>query len=79
MSPGIGLMKRRLETEESAVSLAISGIVKKFNAESNEIQSLETKYDDDTGDWYVALGWKEKKAIVRMDSVQATILEINEI
>jgi len=79
MSPGIGLMKRRLETEESAVSLAISGITKKFNVPANEIQSLETKYDDDTGDWYVALGWKEKKAIVRMDSVQATILEINEI
>jgi len=79
MSPGIGLMNRRLETKESAISLAISGIVKKFNTESNEIQSLETKYDDDTGDWYVALGWKEKKAIVRMDSVQATILEINEI
>ena len=79
MSPGIGLMNRRLETKESAISLAISGIVKKFNAESNEIQSLETKYDDDTGDWYVALGWKDKKAIIRMDSVQATILEINEI
>ena len=79
MSPGIGLMNRRLETNESAISLAISGIVKKFNTKSNEIQSLETKYDDDTGDWYVALGWKEKKAIVRMDSVQATILEINEI
>ena len=79
MSPGIGLMNRRLETKKSAISLAISGIVKKFNTESNEIQSLETKYDDDSGDWYVALGWKEKKAIVRMDSVQATILEINEI
>jgi hypothetical protein len=25
------------------------------------------------------LGWKDKKAIIRMDSVQATILEINEI
>jgi len=79
MSPVIGLMKRRLETKESAVSLAISGITKKFNVPANEIQSLETKYDDDSGDWYVALGWKEKKAIVRMDSVQATILEINEI
>jgi len=79
MNPGIGLMNRRLETKESAISLAISGIVKKFNTESNEIQSLETKYDDDTGDWYVALGWKDKKAIIRMDSVQATILEINEI
>jgi len=79
MSPGIGLMNRRLETEESAISLAISGITKKINAQVNEIQCLETKYDDDSGDWYVALGWKEKKAIVRMDSVQATILEINEI
>jgi hypothetical protein len=79
MNPGIGLMNRRLETKESAISLAISGIVKKFNTKSNEIQSLETKYDDDTGDWYVALGWKDKKAIIRMDSVQATILEINEI
>ena len=79
MSPGIGLMNRRLETKESAISLAISGIVKKFNTKSNEIQSLETKYDDDTGDWYVALGWKDKKAIIRMDSVQAVILEITEI
>ena len=79
MSPGIGLMNRRLETEKSAVSLAISGITKKFNVQANEIQSLETKYDDDSGDWYVALGWKDKKAIIKMDSVQAIILEINEI
>ena len=79
MSPGIGLMKRRLETEESALSLAISGITKKFKVRTNEIQSLETKYDDDSGDWYVALGWKDKNAIIRMDSVLATILEINEI
>ena len=79
MSPGIGLMKRRLETEESAISLAISGITKKFKVQTNEIQCLETKYDDDSGDWYVALGWNDKKVIVRMDSVQATILEINEI
>ncbi len=79
MNPGIGLMKRRLETEESAISLATSGITKKFKIQANEIQSLETKYNDDSGDWYVALGWKGKKAIVRMDSVQATILEINEI
>ena len=79
MSPGIGLMNRRLETKESAISLAISGIVKKFNAESNEIQSLETKYDDDSGDWYVALGWKNKRVIVKMDSVLAVITEIKEI
>jgi len=79
MSPGIGLMKRRLETEESAISLAISGITKKFKVKPNEIECLETKYDDDSGDWYVALGWKDKKAVIKMDSVQAVILEINEI
>ena len=79
MSPGIGLMNRRLETQESAISLAVAGITKKFNVNANEIKTLETKYDDDSGDWYVALGWKDKKAIVRMDSVKATILEINEI
>ena len=79
MNPGIGLMKRRLETEESAISLAVSGITKKFKVQTNEIQSLETKYDDDSGDWYVALGWDEKKAIVKMDSVQGTISEIKEI
>ena len=79
MSPGIGLMKRRLETEEAAISLAISGITKKFKVRTNEIQSLETKYDDDSGDWYVALGWKKKRAIVKMDSVLAIITEIKEI
>ena len=79
MSPGIGLMNRRLETKESAISLAISGITKKFNAQSNEIQCLETKYDDDSGDWYVALEWNKKRAIVKMDSVLANITEIKEI
>ena len=79
MNPGIGLMKRRLETEESAISLAISGITKKFKVQANEIQSLETKYDDDSGDWYVALGWKNKRVVVKMDSVLATITEIKEI
>ena len=79
MSPGIGLMNRRLETEKSAISLAISGIAKKFDVQSNQIQSLETKYDNDSGDWYVALGWEEKRAIVKMDSVLATIIEIKEI
>ena len=79
MSPGIGLMKRRLETKESAISLAISEITKKFKVQANEIQSLETKYDDDSGDWYVALGWNNKRVIVKMDSVLATITEIKEI
>jgi len=79
MSPGIGLMKRRLETEESAVSLAVSGITKKFKVHTDEIQNLETKYDNDSGDWYVALGWQDKKAVIRMDSVLAKILDIKEI
>ena len=79
MNPGIGLMKRRLETEESAISLAISGITKKFKVQTNEIQSLETKYDDDSGDWYVALGWKNKRVVVKMDSVLAVIIEIKKI
>ena len=79
MSPGIGLMKRRLEKEKDAIALAISGIIKKYKVSSNEISTLETKYDENAGDWYVALGWDDKKAIVKMDSVQGTITEIKEI
>ena len=79
MSPGIGLMKRRLEKETDAVALAVSGIAKKYDVKPESIQTLETKYHDDAGDWYVALGWGEKKAIIKMDSVQGTITEIKEI
>ena len=79
MNPGIGLMKRRLEKEKDAISLAISGIVKKYDLATDQISTLETKYDDDSGDWYVALGWENKKAIIKMDSVQGTITEIKEI
>ena len=79
MSPGIGLMDRRLKTEKDAVSLAMSGIIKKYVVESKIITTLETKYDEDAGDWYVALGWDDKRAIIKMDSVQATIIEIKEI
>ena len=79
MSPGIGLMDRRLKTEKDAVSLAMSGVLKKYKTESETIKTLETKYDDDAGDWYVALGWEEKRAIVKMDSVLAEIIEIKEI
>ena len=79
MNPGIGLMKRRLEKESDAISLAKSGVIKKFKVEPDKIKTLETKYDDDAGDWYVALGWDEKKVIVKMDSVHATITEIKEI
>jgi hypothetical protein len=72
-------MDRRLKTEKNAISLAISGVLKNYKTTAEKIKTLETKYDDDSGDWYVALGWKDKKAVIRMDSVQATILEINEI
>jgi len=79
MSPGIGLMKRRLEKEKDAIALAISGIAKKYNTSTDQIKTLETKYDDDAGDWYVALGWEEKRAVIKMDSVQGIIIEIKEI
>jgi len=79
MSPGIGLMDRRLKTEKDAISLAMSGILKEYKTEFEKIETLETKYDDDAGDWYVALGWEEKRAIVKMDSVLAKITEIKEI
>ncbi len=79
MSPGIGLMKRRLEKEKDAIELAISGIIKNYKIAEDKITTLETKYDDNLGDWYVALGWDDKKAIVKMDSVQGIITEIKEI
>ena len=79
MSPVIGLMDRRLKTEKDAISLATSGILKNYKLKDVKIKTLETKYDNDAGDWYVALGWNEKRAIIRMDSVQATITEIKEI
>jgi len=79
MSPGIGLMKRRLEKEKDAISLAVSGIAKKYNIPVDQIKTLETKYGEDAGDWYVALGWENKRAIIKMDSVQGKITEIKEI
>ncbi|MEM3063986.1 MAG: hypothetical protein QW177_01275 [Candidatus Nitrosotenuis sp.] len=79
MTPGIGLMKKRLETERQAVSLAVSGIAKKYNVEPSGIKTLETQYDGESGDWYVALEFLDKRAVVKMDSVHATITEIKEI
>ena len=72
-------MKRRLEKEKDAIALAVSGIAKKYDVKPDTIKTLETKYHDDAGDWYVALGWDEKKAIIQMDSVLGTITEIKEI
>ena len=57
----------------------MSGIIKKYKANSDYLETLETKYDDDAGDWYVALGWEDKRAIIKMDSVLAKITEIKEI
>ena len=79
MTPGIGLMKRRLEKEKDAIALATSGIIKTYNVKEDQIKTLETKYDNDGGDWYVALGFNDKKTIVKMDSVKGTISEIKEI
>jgi hypothetical protein len=79
MTPGIGLMKRRLEKEKDAIALATSGILKKYEVKPENLKVLETKYHDDAGDWYVALGWDEKKAIIKMDSVLGVITEIKEI
>jgi len=79
MSPGIGLMDRRLKTEKDAISLATSVILKEYKTQLDKIKTLETKYDDDAGDWYVALGWEDKRAIIKMDSVLAKITEIKEI
>ena len=79
MNPGIGLMDRRLKTKKNAISHATSGVLKKYKVTASSIEILETKYDNDAGDWYVALGWKDKRVIVKMDSVLATITEIKEI
>lgn len=79
MNPGIGLMKRRLEKEEDAVALAVSHVCKAYGAASGSVETLETKYHADAGDWYVALGWPQKRAVIRMDSVMATVTDVKEI
>ncbi len=79
MSPGIGLMKRRIEDEKSAVSLAISHVSKKYKIEPKDINVLETKFHADAGDWYVALGWEKKQVVVQMDSVLGNVTEVKEI
>ena len=41
MSPGIGLMDRRLKTEKDAISLAMSGILKEYKTESEKIKTFK--------------------------------------
>ena len=79
MNPGIGLMKRRLEKEEDAVALAVSHVCKAYGIAPGSVETLETKYHADAGDWYVALGWPQKRAVIRMDSVMATVTDVKEI
>ena len=43
MSPGIGLMKRRLEKEKDAIALAVSGIAKKYDAKPEDIKTSRNK------------------------------------
>ena len=80
VSPGIGMMKRRIETRESAVSLAVSAVSKRHPDAGGQFKTLETLYHEDSGDWYVALGWDggRKKAVVRMDSVLGTVTDVSE-
>ncbi len=86
--PGIGLIKRRLETEAQAVALATSHILKERSQAGGEgkkegpagaVSTLETKYDADSGDWYVALGWDGKRAVIRMDSILGTVTDVREV
>lgn len=79
MSPGIGMMKRRLEKEQDAVALAVSHVCKEYGTAPDSVETLETKYHAEAGDWYVALGWPQKRAVVRMDSVMATVTQVSEI
>jgi len=71
--------EKKIRKRKDAVALAISGIAKKYDTKPEDLKTLETKYHDDAGDWYVALGWDEKRAIIKMDSVLGTITEIKEI
>ena len=72
-------MKRRLEKESDAVALAVSAVSKKYNTPPHMLNTLETKFHADAGDWYVAIGWECRAVVVRMDSVLAKVLDVNEI
>ncbi len=79
MSPGIGLMKRRLEKEKDAISLATAQFAKQYKFDISDIKFLEAKYDFDAGDWYVALGCSDTRVVVKMDSVLGIVTETKEI
>lgn len=77
--PGIGLMKRRLEKESDAVALAVSAVSDRYNVEPHTLQTLETLFHRELGDWFVALGWLDRCVIVQMDSVLAQVTDIKDI
>lgn len=72
-------MKRRLEKESDAVALAVSAISDKYEIEPHTLQTLETMFHLDAGDWYVALGWLDRRVVVKMDSVLAQVTDIQDI
>lgn len=77
LNPGIGIIKHKLEQDKDAISLATSIMIKKYN--KSRINVLETKYDYNSGEWYVALSIPDKKMIVRLNSLDGKLLGINEI
>jgi len=77
LNPGLGIIKHKLEKEKDAVSLAISISIKKY--QTTKINVLETKYDYNGGEWYIALGVINKKIIVRLNSMDGKLLEISEV
>ncbi|MCG8530998.1 MAG: hypothetical protein MI749_10065 [Desulfovibrionales bacterium] len=46
---------------------------------TSTVSTLETKYDADSGDWYVALGWDGRRAVIRMDSILGTVTDVREV
>ena len=76
--PGIGLMKRRIETAEQASALAVSGVAKQQACDPVSITIAETLFHEDAGDWYAAAMHDKSVFIVQMDSVLGRITSIVE-
>ena len=76
--PGIGLMKRRIETAEQASALAVSGVAKQQACDPGSITIVETLFHEDAGDWYAAARHGKSVFIVQMDSVLGSITGIAE-
>lgn len=77
LNPGLGIIKHKFEKKKDAVSLAISITIKKYK--TTKISVLETKYDYNAGEWYIALEQANKKIIIILNSMDGKLLEVNEI